>query len=58
MKNGLNPRLTRQSAQEWLTSLPAASPVHQLFRAAQSARRGLDGTQALFTVLEKLASIH
>jgi 3-hydroxyisobutyrate dehydrogenase len=40
------------------TSLPGTSLVHQLFTAAQSAGHGKDGTQALFTVLEKLASTH
>jgi len=40
------------------TSLPATSLVHQLFTAAQAAGHGKDGTQALFTVLEKLASTH
>ncbi len=40
------------------TSLPAASLAHQLFTAAQAAGHGKDGTQALFTVVEKLASIH
>jgi 3-hydroxyisobutyrate dehydrogenase len=40
------------------TSLPGTSLVHQLFTAAQAAGHGKDGTQALFTVLEKLASTH
>ncbi len=51
-------RLVLQTAEESQTSLPAASLVHQLFSAAQAAGHGKDGTQALFTVLEKLASIH
>lgn len=51
-------RLVLQSAEESQTSLPAASLVHQLFSAAQAAGHGRDGTQALFTVLEKLAAIH
>lgn len=51
-------RLILQSAEESQTSLPAASLVHQLLTAAQAAGHGRDGTQALFTVLEKLASIH
>jgi 3-hydroxyisobutyrate dehydrogenase len=51
-------RLILQSAEESQTSLPAASLVHQLFTAAQAAGHGRDGTQALFTVLEKLASLH
>jgi 3-hydroxyisobutyrate dehydrogenase-like beta-hydroxyacid dehydrogenase len=38
--------------------LPATLLVHQLFTAAQAAGHGKDGTQALYTVLEKLASLH
>jgi 3-hydroxyisobutyrate dehydrogenase len=51
-------RLLMQSAEESNTSLPAASLVHQLFAAAQAAGHGKDGTQAMFTVLEKLAAVH
>lgn len=51
-------RLVLQAAEESNTSLPAASLVHQLFSAAQAAGHGKDGTQALFTVVEKLASLH
>jgi 3-hydroxyisobutyrate dehydrogenase len=51
-------RLVMQAGEEARTSLPAASLVHQLFTAAQAAGHGKDGTQALFTVLEKLASVH
>jgi 3-hydroxyisobutyrate dehydrogenase len=51
-------RLVLGAAEESKTSLPAASLVHQLFTAAQAAGHGKDGTQALFTVVEKLASIH
>ncbi len=51
-------RLLLQAAEESNTSLPAASLVHQLFSAAQAAGHGKDGTQALYTVLEKLASTH
>jgi 3-hydroxyisobutyrate dehydrogenase len=51
-------RLVMQAAEESDTSLPAASLVHQLFAAAQAAGHGRDGTQALFTVMEKLASLH
>jgi 3-hydroxyisobutyrate dehydrogenase-like beta-hydroxyacid dehydrogenase len=47
-----------QSARESNTSLPAASLAFQLFTAAQAAGHGKDGTQALFTVVEKLASLH
>jgi 3-hydroxyisobutyrate dehydrogenase len=51
-------RLVLQAAEESNTSLPAASLVHQLFAAAQAAGHGKNGTQALFTVVEKLASLH
>jgi 3-hydroxyisobutyrate dehydrogenase len=51
-------RLVLQSAEQSQTSLPAASLVHQLFTAAQAAGHGRDGTQALFTVLERLAALH
>jgi 3-hydroxyisobutyrate dehydrogenase len=51
-------RLLMQAAEDSGTSLPAASLLHQLFTAAQAAGHGRDGTQALFTVLEKLASVH
>lgn len=51
-------RLLMQSAAQSNTSIPAASLVHQLFTAAQAAGHGKDGTQAIHTVLEKLASLH
>lgn len=51
-------RLVLQTAEESNTSLPAASLVHQLFTAAQASGHGKDGTQALFDVIEKLASLH
>jgi 3-hydroxyisobutyrate dehydrogenase len=51
-------RLLLQAAEESKTSLPAASLVHQLFAAAQASGHGKDGTQSLYTVLEKLASPH
>lgn len=51
-------KLVLQTAEESNASLPAASLVHQLFTAAQAAGHGKDGTQALYTVLEKLASLH
>jgi 3-hydroxyisobutyrate dehydrogenase len=50
-------RLVLQTASESQTSLPAVSLVQQLFLAAQAAGHGRDGTQALFTVLEKLAAM-
>jgi 3-hydroxyisobutyrate dehydrogenase len=51
-------KLVLGRAEESNTSLPAASLVHQLFTAAQAAGHGKDGTQALFTVIEKLCSLH
>jgi 3-hydroxyisobutyrate dehydrogenase len=51
-------RLVLGASEGSKTSLPATSLVHQLFTAAQAAGHGKDGTQALFTVLEKLASTH
>jgi 3-hydroxyisobutyrate dehydrogenase len=51
-------KLVLGTAEESNASLPAASLVHQLFTAAQAAGHGKDGTQALYTVLEKLASLH
>jgi 3-hydroxyisobutyrate dehydrogenase len=51
-------QLVLQAGEESNTSLPAASLAHQLFTAAQAAGHGKDGTQALFTVVEKLASLH
>jgi 3-hydroxyisobutyrate dehydrogenase len=51
-------KIVLATAEESNTSLPAASLVHQLFTAAQAAGHGKDGTQALYTVLEKLASLH
>ena len=47
-------KLILQAALEAKTSVPAASLVHQLFTSAQAAGRGGEGTQALFTVLQKL----
>ena len=51
-------RILMESAEQTGTSLPGAALVHQLFTAAQAAGHGREGTQALFTVLEKLASVH
>jgi 3-hydroxyisobutyrate dehydrogenase len=51
-------KIVLQTAEESNASLPAASLVHQLFTAAQAAGHGKHGTQALYTVLEKLASLH
>ena len=50
--------LLLKAAEDSKTSLPAASLVHQLFTAAQASGHGKDGTQSLYTVLEKLASSH
>ncbi|MDP9172557.1 MAG: NAD(P)-dependent oxidoreductase [Planctomycetota bacterium] len=51
-------KIVMQAAEESNTSLPTVSLAHQLFTAAQAAGHGKDGTQALFTVIEKLASVH
>ena len=51
-------RLVLHTAETENLSLPATSLVHQLFSAAQAAGHGKDGTQSLFTVLEKLAALH
>ncbi|CAN5413473.1 NAD(P)-dependent oxidoreductase [soil metagenome] len=51
-------RLVMQTAESENLSLPATSLVHQLFSAAQAAGHGKDGTQSLYTVLEKLAGLH
>ena len=51
-------KILLSAAEDSNTSLPAASLVHQLFTAAQAAGHGKDGTQALYTVLENLASLH
>jgi len=48
-------RLIMQAASETSVSLPGAALVHQLFASAQAAGRGREGTQALYTVLQKLA---
>ena len=48
-------RLVLQAAGESQTPLPATALVHQLFTGAQAAGKGRDGTQALFTVLQKLS---
>jgi 3-hydroxyisobutyrate dehydrogenase len=48
-------RLVIEAAAQAKTPLPALALVHQLFTSAQAAGRGGDGTQALFTVIEKLA---
>lgn len=51
-------RIVMEAAEQAGTSLPGSSLVHQLFTAAQAAGHGREGTQALYTVLEKLASSH
>jgi 3-hydroxyisobutyrate dehydrogenase len=51
-------RLLMECAEDLGTSLPGAALVHQLFTAAQAAGHGREGTQALFTVIEKLSSLH
>lgn len=49
-------RLVMHAAQESGVALPATSLVHHLFTAAQAAGHGKSGTQALFTVIERLAN--
>jgi len=51
-------KLVLDAAETSKLSLPAASLVHQLFSAAQAAGHGKDGTQALYSVLERLANLH
>jgi len=48
-------RLVIEAAAQAKTPLPALALVHQLFTSAQAAGRGQDGTQALFTVIEKMS---
>jgi 3-hydroxyisobutyrate dehydrogenase len=48
-------RLVLEAAAGAKTPLPALALVHQLFTSAQAAGRGGDGTQALFSVIEKLS---
>jgi 3-hydroxyisobutyrate dehydrogenase len=51
-------RLIMETAEQSATSLPGSALVHQLFSAAQAAGHGREGTQAIYSVLEKLASLH
>jgi 3-hydroxyisobutyrate dehydrogenase len=48
--------LVLEAAERTHTSLAATSLVHQFFSAAQAAGHGKDGTQALYTVVDKLSS--
>jgi 3-hydroxyisobutyrate dehydrogenase len=48
-------QLVMSAAAEAGVCLPASSLVHQLFTAAQAAGEGKAGTQALFSVIERLA---
>jgi 3-hydroxyisobutyrate dehydrogenase len=48
-------RLVLEAAAGAKTPLPAVSMVHQLFTSAQAAGRGREGTQALFSVIEKMS---
>ncbi len=50
-------RLALAAASELGVALPGVALVNQLFTAAESAGHSDDGTQALITVLEKLADI-
>jgi tetratricopeptide (TPR) repeat protein len=49
-------RLLMHAANESGVCLPASSLVHHLFTAAQSAGHGKSGTQALYTVMQRLAA--
>jgi 3-hydroxyisobutyrate dehydrogenase len=49
-------RLIMNAAHESGVCLPASSLVHHLFTSAQAGGHGRDGTQALFTVIERLSS--
>jgi len=51
-------RLVLEAAENAKISLSATHLVHQLFATAQTSGHGKDGTQALFTVVEKLAMSH
>jgi 3-hydroxyisobutyrate dehydrogenase len=48
-------RLVLEAAGLAKTPLPALALVHQLFTSAQAAGKGREGTQALFSVIEKLS---
>lgn len=50
-------RLVLEFAASSRTSVPATSLVHQLFNAVQAWGGGRDGTQSLYTVLERLAHL-
>jgi 3-hydroxyisobutyrate dehydrogenase len=47
-------RLVLEAAAKAKTPLPALALVHQLFTSAQAAGKGAEGTQALFSVVEKM----
>lgn len=49
-------RLLMHAANEAGVCLPASSLVHHLFTSAQAAGHGKSGTQALYTVIQRLAS--
>jgi 3-hydroxyisobutyrate dehydrogenase len=49
-------RLIHEAAAQSKSALPATRLVHQLLTMAQQQGRGRDGTQSLFSVLEKMAS--
>ena len=48
-------RLVLEAAAQAKTPLPAVSMVHQWFTSAQATGRGREGTQALFSVIEKMS---
>ena len=49
-------RLVLEAAAQSTTPVPATALVHQLFSSAQAHGQGREGTQALFTVLQRLAN--
>jgi 2-hydroxy-3-oxopropionate reductase len=49
-------KLVLASAHELKLALPNTSLVHQLYNSLESAGRGEEGTQALFSVLERLTN--
>ncbi len=49
-------KLVLEAANNAKSPVPATSLVHQLFNSAQAAGKGPEGTQALFSVLQKLGT--
>ncbi len=50
-------RLVMESGQVAQVTMPAAALVHQLFASAQAHGHGRDGTQAIFSVMERLGKL-